>query len=82
MKKIVIYTGSFASGGAEKQSMLLAKALNSYYDIVIISHYGEKELGKYIGYLESNKIVYYPLAKTHDGISHMSLTWLLNNGPS
>lgn len=61
MKKIVIYTGSFASGGAEKQSMLLAKALNSYYDIVIISHYGEKELGKYIGYLESNKIVYYQL---------------------
>jgi glycosyltransferase involved in cell wall biosynthesis len=38
--KVFILTNSLKSGGAEKQSILLAKALQEYYDTTLIVYYG------------------------------------------
>ena len=59
--RILIFTGAFSSGGAEKQSILLAKVLNKKYNCVIVSYYGEKQLIRYINLLESENIKYYQL---------------------
>jgi glycosyltransferase involved in cell wall biosynthesis len=61
-QKIAIFTGAFSSGGAEKQSLLLAKILKDYnYNVIIISYYGERELRRMIEFLESELINYHQL---------------------
>jgi len=40
--RIIILTNTLKSGGAEKQSILLAKALKDEYDILIIVYYGSE----------------------------------------
>ena len=60
-KKVIIFTGAISSGGAEKQSVLLAKALNEKYNVSLISYFGERELMRYINFLVDNDIPYYQL---------------------
>jgi len=61
MKSVVIFTGALSSGGAEKQSILLSKALKDNYKVVIVSFYGEKQLSRYINFLKIEQIEYYQL---------------------
>lgn len=60
-KNVIIFTGALSSGGAEKQSILLAKALDVKYQILLVSFYGERELERYITFLKDNKIQYLQL---------------------
>ena len=60
-KKVIIFTGAISSGGAEKQSVLLAKALNEKYNVTLISYFGERELMRYINFLIDNDIPYFQL---------------------
>ncbi len=60
-KKVIVFTGALSSGGAEKQSILLAKALKPYYTITIISYYGERELERYLIFLKEENINYIQL---------------------
>jgi glycosyltransferase involved in cell wall biosynthesis len=57
INNVIIFTGAFSSGGAEKQSILLGKILNdSGYDVIVVSFYGEKYLLRHIKYLETENI--------------------------
>ena len=61
--KIIIFTGAISSGGAEKQSILLAKVLQDVgYKITIISFYGEEEkIKRYLDFIKTEKLTCYYL---------------------
>lgn len=54
MKHISIFVKNLTSGGAEKQSVLLAKALVGHYDVHYIIFNGNKVHRKYMDMLEEN----------------------------
>ena len=56
MKNIVIFTNTLKSGGAEKQAILLAKALQNNYIIWLVVYYGDQYNQRYIDYLNNNNI--------------------------
>jgi glycosyltransferase involved in cell wall biosynthesis len=49
-KKAVIFMGPLSSGGAEKQALLLAKALQNDLDITVVSYYGNVRLQRMVEY--------------------------------
>ena len=53
---VCIFTNSILIGGAEKQAILLAKALNKKYKVWLIVYYGEKVEQKYLDIVKSNNI--------------------------
>lgn len=54
MKDIAIFVKNLTSGGAEKQSVLLAKALSGYYQIHYIIFNGNKIHPKYMDLLKED----------------------------
>jgi glycosyltransferase involved in cell wall biosynthesis len=60
-KNIIIFTGGLRDGGAEKQSMLLAKGLKEKYNIFLISYFGAIYLTRNLDFLNNEKIVFYQL---------------------
>lgn len=58
MKKIAIFVKNLSSGGAEKQSVLLAKALSTEYQVSYIIFNGEKTHQKYISLLKEEQAIY------------------------
>ncbi len=57
-RRIVIFIRTLRSGGAEKQSSLLAKALKENFDVILVVQRGEFVEEKYIRFLNENKINY------------------------
>lgn len=55
---IVIFIRTLKSGGAEKQSSLLAKALKDSFNVILVVQRGEFVEEKYIKFLNENKINY------------------------
>lgn len=55
-KKIVIFIRTLKSGGAEKQSILLAKALKDKYETYLVVLYGSDVDKKNINYIKKEKI--------------------------
>ena len=60
-KSVIIFSRALSSGGAEKQSILLAKALNDKYNVVLIFFVDEMKLERNIKFLNNEKIIYYQL---------------------
>lgn len=60
-KYIIIFTGALSSGGAEKQSVLLAKSLKDDYIPIVISYYNTEKLKRVTSILENNQICYHIL---------------------
>ncbi len=58
-KRIVIFIRTLRSGGAEKQSSLLAKALKDTFDVILVVQRGEYVEEKYINFLEENNVSYF-----------------------
>lgn len=56
--KVIIFTGAISSGGAEKQSILLAKSLKNRYEVLLVSYFGNRELKRYIDLLNNEGINY------------------------
>lgn len=56
MKNICIFTNTLLNGGAEKQAMLLTKALNTKYKVWLIVYYGEKVEQKFNKIIDDNQI--------------------------
>lgn len=56
MKNICIFTNTLKSGGAEKQAVLLAKALNDEYQVWLVVYYGEKVEQKFRDIINNNHI--------------------------
>ncbi len=48
MKRISIFIRSLSRGGAEKQSLLLAKCLNPYYEVNVLSFYPNNQYEQFI----------------------------------
>jgi len=65
MKNICIFTNTLFSGGAEKQAVLLAKALNPKYQVWLVVYYGEQVEQKFLDIIEENNIVVVYLRGTH-----------------
>jgi glycosyltransferase involved in cell wall biosynthesis len=61
MQKIVIFTHAISRGGAEKQGMLLAKALKNDYNCLIVTWYGELNEERQIKYIKENNLQVIPL---------------------
>jgi len=55
-KRIVIFINSLETGGAEKQAVLLAKALNNKYNVWLVVYYGEQVGKKFLELIEANEI--------------------------
>ena len=66
---IVIFIRTLKSGGAEKQSSLLAKALKDSFNVILVVQRGEFVEEKYIKFLNENKINY-ELIKWHFFINY------------
>tara|TARA_Y100001954_G_C15754817_1_gene575712 strand:+ start:113 stop:1192 length:1080 start_codon:yes stop_codon:yes gene_type:complete len=58
LQKVIIFTGVLSEGGAEKQSILLAKALNNKFKIILVSFYGTRSSKRHIHFFEKEKINY------------------------
>ena len=56
MKNIVIFTNTLLSGGAEKQAVLLAKALKDKYNVWLVVYYGNQVEEKFLKIIEDNGI--------------------------
>jgi len=56
LSKVIIFTGALSEGGAEKQSILLAKALSHKFKIILVSFYGNRSSKRHIDFLENEKI--------------------------
>lgn len=61
MRKICIFIRTLNKGGAEKQSMLLAKVLKKHYHVTLIVRKGNQIDKDNLTWLEENKIEFYPL---------------------
>jgi glycosyltransferase involved in cell wall biosynthesis len=61
MQRIFIFLPSLESGGAEKQSLILAKVLKSHYDVCIIILRGNRINNRNRKYLADHKIDHIPL---------------------
>ena len=57
-KNIVIFIRTLKSGGAEKQSSLLAKALKDSFNVILVVQRGNFVEEKYINFLNTNKVNY------------------------
>lgn len=57
-KNIVIFIRALKSGGAEKQSLLLAKALKEVFNVLLVVQRGEIVEEKYIKFLTENNVNY------------------------
>lgn len=60
-KNVIIFTGGLMAGGAEKQSILLAKGLKDKYNVILISYFGNSYLARNTDFLNNEKITYYQL---------------------
>ncbi len=56
MKSIVIFTHAISRGGAEKQGILLAKALQNHYYCIIVTWYGEINEERQLNYVKENNL--------------------------
>jgi glycosyltransferase involved in cell wall biosynthesis len=56
MSNICIFTNTLMNGGAEKQAMLLAKALKGEYNVWLVVYYGDLVDQKYRSFINDNKI--------------------------
>lgn len=56
MNNICIFTNTLLSGGSEKQAVLLAKALNSKYNVWLVVYYGENVDQKLLDLVKENEI--------------------------
>ena len=56
MKNICVFTNTLLKGGAEKQAILLAKALRSNHNVWLVVYYGELADQKYIDLIQENKL--------------------------
>jgi len=61
-KNIVIFIGQLAIGGAEKQSLLLAKVLSDHYRVCYVVFKPFKVADSYLHYLQESKLNYEILA--------------------
>lgn len=64
-KNLTIFTGGLGAGGAEKQSILLAKALQKKYSVVLVSFHGNKFLKRNIDFLKSEGIEHFQLTGSY-----------------
>jgi glycosyltransferase involved in cell wall biosynthesis len=55
-KNIVVFTNTLLSGGAEKQAVLLAKALNEKYNVWLLVFYGNQIDDKFLKIINLNNI--------------------------
>ena len=55
-KNICIFTNTLCSGGAEKQAVLLAKALNKKFNVWLVVYYGNQIEDKFLKIIEENGI--------------------------
>lgn len=53
---IVVFTNTLLDGGAEKQAVLLAKALQSNYKVYLVIFYGEKINSKLLDLIQKEKV--------------------------
>ena len=56
MKKICVFTNSLASGGAEKQALMLTNTLKKKYNVWLVVFYGEFVEKKFADYIDNNQI--------------------------
>lgn len=56
MKSICIFTNTLLNGGAEKQAVLLTKALNEKYNVWLVVYYGDKTEQKFLDIIKENKL--------------------------
>ena len=56
MKSICIFTNTLLSGGAEKQAVLLTKALNKKYNVWLVVYYGDETDQKYLDIINQNNL--------------------------
>src|SRR5574344_2652411 len=57
MKNIVVFVKNLTSGGAEKQSILLAKVLSNDYNVHYIVFNGDKLHQKYLEILQQEELI-------------------------
>ena len=55
-RNIAVFINSLLSGGAEKQAVLLTKALNEKYNVWLVVYYGNKAERKYVDVLKKNNV--------------------------
>jgi glycosyltransferase involved in cell wall biosynthesis len=56
MKRICVFTNTLASGGAEKQSLMLANTLKDKYSVWLVVFYGEFVEKKFADFIDRNQI--------------------------
>ena len=56
MKNICIFTNTLLKGGAEKQSLLLAKALSEKFNVWLVVYYGDQIADEYYNFVSKNHI--------------------------
>ncbi|MFT4680878.1 MAG: glycosyltransferase involved in cell wall biosynthesis [Granulosicoccus sp.] len=54
--KVGIFTGALASGGAEKQSLILASVLGEDHQVCVISYFGSRRLPRMVEFAEQNNM--------------------------
>ena len=65
MKNICVFTNSLSAGGAEKQALLLCKALNEDYNVHLLVYYSEINNSDYLDFLQANNIKVISLRNSH-----------------
>lgn len=56
MKNICIFTNTLLKGGAEKQALLLSKALTKYFNVWLVVFYGEQKHKSYLDFIARNRL--------------------------
>jgi len=62
---ISVFTNTLFSGGAEKQALLLAKALSEYYNVWLVVYYGEQVEKKFLEIIRKEGIAVIFLTGSH-----------------